>query len=183
MKYFTYCIACYLFLILFHGCGGSNSNGNTQESVTWKNKFPSLWSAAYANEMEVKPEHVTYLEFVQAVKNALKNDQDFIDVVNISEKITSWSHIITADEVTNQGSFSTVTINDNRILKKCGVDVYIVGNSQSIPFSSINNSYFIFVVDGAISLTTAWDNCSVCVSPPIGEELIIFLSYNDETSL
>lgn len=43
------------------------------KSLTWKDKFPSLWSVAYA-ATPIKPEDVTYEQFVQAVADKIKMD-------------------------------------------------------------------------------------------------------------
>jgi hypothetical protein len=231
MKYLYGCLVCCVFLNLSVGCG--DSSGGNSEKITWKNKFPMLWSIAYADDIDVNPEDVTYSEFIQAVKNELKNDQgfinlllddqdfvgelidafknnddymdeiagnlsnndvliqsgknelendqDFIDLINVSGQITSWNHIIIENDITYQDWYqSTITINDNRIQKNCGVDVYIVGDTQNMSLNSINSNYELIVEDGSISITIILNgNVYGITNPPIGEELIIFLTYND----
>lgn len=62
------------------GSNGEDVSNDSQEEVviTWKNKFPSLWATAYANETDPpKPEDVSYSDFVQVVTEALKKDQSF----------------------------------------------------------------------------------------------------------
>jgi hypothetical protein len=49
--------------------------GSLSKKITWKNKFPSLWSVAYASD-DVRPEDVTYEQFISAVANSIKNDPD-----------------------------------------------------------------------------------------------------------
>lgn len=82
-----------LFLFIFNACSviddikleESNDDDTTNENTsthdsTWKSKFPSLWSLAYAGDDSTKPEDVTYEEFVNAVAAVLKNDQSFTNL-------------------------------------------------------------------------------------------------------
>ncbi len=55
-----------------------NDNPDNNSTVTWKDKFPSLWASAYAQNSTVRPEDVTYDQFLDAVANKLKQDGSFI---------------------------------------------------------------------------------------------------------
>ncbi|MGC9324763.1 MAG: hypothetical protein ACP5G0_08475, partial [Desulfomonilia bacterium] len=71
--------SCLLFLVItVIGCGGGSSSSSDTD-MTWKEKFPTLWSTAYAQDVtEPNPEDVTYEEFLAAVISALQSDQAFL---------------------------------------------------------------------------------------------------------
>jgi len=82
-----------LVLLVVISCSQSeikiaNSDNNPEpqsegqkDKMTWKDKFPFLWSAAYAADAEPKPEDVTYGQFVNAVKDALAGDNSLLNEI------------------------------------------------------------------------------------------------------
>lgn len=72
-------------LLLLSACGGGQSSDGTDtdgqqtEAVTWKSKFPSLWSVAYA--ADINPEDVTYDQFINTLAEKLKADTAFTNSV------------------------------------------------------------------------------------------------------
>ena len=71
-----------IVLLILSACGGggqSSDNTGTNEqqtaAVTWESKFPSLWSVAYA--ADINPEDVTYDQFINTLAEKLKADTAF----------------------------------------------------------------------------------------------------------
>jgi hypothetical protein len=72
------CLCLVLYGMVIIGCSSSSSDHHQ----TWKDKFPTLWSTAYAAEGdEPNPEDITYDEFLQAVVAVLQTDQAFLEEI------------------------------------------------------------------------------------------------------
>ena len=131
-----------------------------------------------------RKEHVklfvdTYYDIWDAIDD-LQNQIDDILGTPCECNNVSWKYVVTEDDIVIQSRyFSTVKISDSRILKDCAVSVYIVGDSQNWEFTSLNASYDISVEDGAVFLKTSWANCPFCINPPVGQEILIYLTYHE----
>lgn len=57
-------------------------NPEADQEMTWKIRFPSFWSVAYADELEEPdPSTITYEQFLLDVTKALESDPDFMDAI------------------------------------------------------------------------------------------------------
>ena len=115
--------------IMFISCSSSSSDHNQ----TWKDKFPALWSTAYAAEGdEPNPADVTYSEFLQAVVDALKADETFqteICPITPEELIALVARV--AELETKLASVSVGEVNGYSALTFSGVNVHILSGSGS----------------------------------------------------
>jgi hypothetical protein len=123
------CLCLVLSGMIIVGCGGSSSD----HSQTWKDKFPTLWSTAYAAEGdEPNPEDITYDEFLQAVVSALKADETFqTEICPITPEELDALVARVAELETKLASVSVGEVNGYSALTFSGVNVHILSGSGS----------------------------------------------------
>lgn len=160
IRYVWVAFFCLIFLVMtVIGCSGGSSDsrdsGSSGESsstsdngLTWKDRFPGLWSTAYAQDgVEPEPEDVTYGEFLAAVVSALKSDAEFLAQIQgpqgepgefTQEDVDALDARI-IDLETKLASVSVGEVNGYSALTFSGVNVHIVSGSGSTSgYGSVN---------------------------------------------
>ena len=133
-------------------------------------------SFAGANQIRDEPSKNPFIRIWAAI-NYLQEQIDEILETSCDCNNVSFKHVITEDDIYYEYcSFTTVKISDSRIVKDCSVSVYMVDDTQNTAFTSINASYDIVTENGALFLDTAWNNAGFD-NPPVGEKLLIFVTY------